>query len=244
MFLENKKKSDFSQKGFTLVEIMVVMAIVAMVSVLSVGGYLQYRKSTLLGLTADSIVSQLYAQRDNAIFGSYKSERAGEIRKELDGEIIDNKNVFDSRCFTVLFEKNAEDGKFSVYALQKKFSGQKKWFGDSWVYEGCTDIVGEKALFEIDSMVKIDNVFVGNFSGNGNGVQVSQTLDVDFLPPDGNMQVFLDKVFQSGDSTSSGATGSMPVFGMKIDISYGENSGNFKKSVFFDFVSGVGTVSK
>ncbi|MBP9771235.1 prepilin-type N-terminal cleavage/methylation domain-containing protein, partial [Candidatus Gracilibacteria bacterium] len=37
-----------SQKGFTLVEILVVMGIIAMLSTLAVNGYLTYRRSALL----------------------------------------------------------------------------------------------------------------------------------------------------------------------------------------------------
>jgi|GEM_PF-1622609 len=237
MLLEVKKQSGAFRSGFTLIEILVVIGIVAMLAVLSVGGYLQYRRSTILNLSADSIVAQIYSQRDKAVLGSYKGQRADEIRTELDkasGITTGlSKDVSIPKCFTLLFEKGS-DGKFLAYLSQKDFNGKKKWLGDSWVYEGCSSVDGklvEKTPFELDSLIKIDNISVGNFAGGSLGSPVPSSLEVSFLPPDGKIQVLKDTV-------SSGNDGSM-----KIDISYGDGNLDYQKSIFFDFVSGVGTVS-
>ena len=243
MLLEVKKQSGFSRNGFTLVEIIVVMGLVAALAVLSVGGYLQYRKSTILNLSADSIIAQIYSQRNKAMLGYYKGQRADEIRTELDktsenfdAETVLEKDIFESKCFTVLFEKSA-DGKFLAYISQKDFSGKKVFGIDSWEYEGCKDFTNDtviqKNLFELDSLIKIDNVSVGNFSGSGAGNAILDSLEIKFLPPDGEIHVL-----QDGKKVGSADVG------MKIDISYGDNNPDYEKSVFFDFVSGVGTISK
>jgi len=251
MLLEVKKQSGVSRSAFTLVEIIVVMGIVAMLAVLSVGGYLQYRKSTILNLSADSMVSQIYSQRDKAVLGAYKSQRADEIRTELDkvsGVATGlSKNVSIPKCFTVLFEKGT-DGKFLAYTSQKNFSGKKIWLGNSWVYEECKDPINgtlpEKTAFDLDSLIKIDKVSVGNFSGNGKGNDVLSSLEVRFLPPDGKIEVLVDGQVQNPDLTYSTSANSAPVFGMKVDISYGDNNPDYQKSVLFDFISGVSAVSK
>lgn len=230
------------------------MGLVAALAVLSVGGYLQYRKSTILNLSADSIIAQIYSQRDKAMLGSYKGQRAEEIRTELDKvsgnsgvETVLKKDVFDSKCFIVLFEKSV-DGEFLAYMSQKNFSGKKIFVGDSWEYKGCKDVTNgtviQKNLFELDALIKIDNVSIGNFSEGGVKTQVSQSLEVKFLPPDGKIQVLVDGQVKNADITQAGAQGPLPIFGMKIDISYGDNNPEYQKSVFFDFVSGVGTISK
>ncbi len=229
MLLEVKKKSGAFPNGFTLVEIIIVMALIAVLSMLSIAGYLQYRKSAILNLSADSIVSQINSQKDKAVLGAYKSQRADEIRNELDA-LPGNSSAnggFDSKCFTVLFEKGA-DGKFLAYTSQKDFSGKKFFQGDSWVYEGCKDVTNgsfpKNELFELDSLIKIDDVSIGNFASGGQGTPVSQSLEVRFLPPDGKIEVLYDGV--------SGKTGYGDVE-LKIDISYGDNNPDYKKSIFF-----------
>lgn len=216
MLLENKKKFRISRGGFTLIEIIVVMAIVAVLSTLSIAGYLQYRRSAIIDLSADGIVSQINSQRDKAALGIYKGQTA--------------------KCFMVLFEKNPADGKFSAYTSQKDFSGKKKWIGDSWVYEGCHDGTAvEKTPLELDSLVKIDNVSVGNFAVGSAG-NSTNSLEVRFLPPDGKTEVVKDGDANALDLVTNG--------NMKIDISYGDNSPDFNRSILFDFNSGTSSISK
>lgn len=228
MLLEVKKKLGVCIGGFTLIEIIVVMALVALLSVMSIGGYLQYRRSTILNLSGDSIVSQIYSQKNKAGLGAYKGQRDDEIRNELSGNLVGDKtnsNIFESKCFTVLFEKDS-DGGISVYSVQRKFDGQKKWSGDSWIYVGCEDNADDqKVLFELDSLVKIDDISIGNFSDkNVTGKSVVFPFEVRFLPPDGKVEI-VEAVGQAmvPDINES----------IKIDISYGDNNPDYQKSIFF-----------
>ncbi|PIZ75283.1 hypothetical protein COY05_04065 [Candidatus Peregrinibacteria bacterium CG_4_10_14_0_2_um_filter_38_24] len=241
MLLEVKKKISVHAKGFTLIEIIVVMGLVAVLSTLSIGGYLQYKRSTILGLSADSIILQISSQRNKAILGAYRSQRADEIRKDLgkDGS-GDLSETSDSRCFVVLFENDPASGEFLAYTLQKNFNGKKKWNLNSWVYEGCEDKKDgtflEKIPLELDSIVKIDGVSVGDFSGNESAkVDSPSSLEVRFLPPDGEAEIFKDGQKKNADSVD---------VSMKVDISYGDNNPDYKKSIYFDLVSGVSSVSK
>lgn len=56
--------------GFTLVEILVVMGIIAMLSTLAVNGYISYRRTALLDLGADNLVSQIGRMKAKATYGS------------------------------------------------------------------------------------------------------------------------------------------------------------------------------
>ncbi|MDP2643076.1 MAG: prepilin-type N-terminal cleavage/methylation domain-containing protein [Candidatus Peregrinibacteria bacterium] len=238
MLLEVKKKISVHVKGFTLIEIIVVMGLVAVLSTLSIGGYLQYKRSTILSLSADSIISQISSQRNKAILGVYRSQRADEIRKDLEKDGSgDLSETSDSRCFVISFEKDPSGDGFLAYTSQKTFNGKKKWVSNSWVYEGCENEKDgdgpEKIPLELDSIVKIDSVSVGNFSGDAEGNKASTSLEVRFLPPDGKAEIFKDGEKEKADSVG---------VSMKIDISYGDNNPDYKKSIYFDFVSGVSSV--
>lgn len=155
------------KKGFTLVEILVVIMIVGMLSVLAVSGYTQYRRSTLLDFSVDSLISQMYALRDKTIHGDFDSTRAEKVRQAVTSRadtVADSDS--EAKCYGLYFYGG------SVDSFELKFSNQKKWDGAQWAYEGCQAFNTSLVLtpFELDNM----------FSVAGDLVLI-------FSPPDGKM---------------------------------------------------------
>lgn len=120
--------------GFTLVEILIVMAIVAMLSTLAVNGYLTYRKNTLLDLSADNLVSQILEMRSRTIYGTGGS-----------------------KCYGVYFGKG-KDG-FVAKGFEQNFNNKKVWdkVQQKWYYQGCGKFDPNVAnlVLEEDSQVRI-----------------------------------------------------------------------------------------
>lgn len=107
-------KLQNNKKGFTLVEMLVVIAIVGMMSTLAIGGYIGYRKEVLLDLTVDNFISQLNQMQSRASYG--------------EGE---------GSCYGVYFVD--EGGVFTPKSFIQPFEGKKVWDVDGWKYVGCPD---------------------------------------------------------------------------------------------------------
>lgn len=124
------------RKGFTLIELMIVIGIVAMLSVLSVNGYLQYRKGTVLTLSVDNFLSQVAQLRSQTIYGDVSGERFSEIASAVEqgNEEIESSNG-NAFCFGLNFE--AVDGGYAVKSFRQGFSNLYFWNGEKWLYEGC-----------------------------------------------------------------------------------------------------------
>ncbi len=136
------------RKGFTLVELMIVMAIVAMLSTLSVNGYLQYRKSTVLALSIDDFLSQVAQLRAETIYGDVDGNRLKEImesRAEGAEEIALGEGQV--LCKGLYFS----DGVFRSF--EQSFSNEYFWDGSEWVYEGCDGEMIFRDL-ELDDQIK------------------------------------------------------------------------------------------
>lgn len=166
------------KKGFTLVELLIVMTIIAMLSLLAINGYMEYRKSTLLDFAADSIVAQINEMRSKAIHGDFGSERADVIREELgSGDFAEASSGIETSpsgtalCYGVYFQGDA------IKTFSSPFIGKKSFdvVSGQWEYEGCEEFVADPNDQEIaiDEQVKI-------LSSNG---------FLRFVPPDGAIEV-------------------------------------------------------
>lgn len=171
------------KRGFTLVEILIVLALVAVLSTLAVGGYVQYRQSVLVDLTADEIISQFYELKTRAQYGSLQGKRLDQIVAELEGGAAAEAVSESLRCYGMYFP-STENG-FKIQTFVQDFSSEKVYdrVVDAWIYSGCDFDAGKDRLtdLEIDNAVKVvaisgdDGVSRGNFA-------------VLFLPPDGRLE--------------------------------------------------------
>ena len=138
------------RKGFTLVELMIVMAIVAMLSTLSVNGYLQYRKSTVLALSIDDFLSQVAQLRAETIYGEVEGKRLKEIEES---RAASEKEIAFGEVQVVCKGLYFSDGVFRSF--EQSFSDKYFWNGNEWIYEGCS---GEMIFseLELDDQIKFD----------------------------------------------------------------------------------------
>ncbi|MCX6735239.1 MAG: prepilin-type N-terminal cleavage/methylation domain-containing protein [Candidatus Peregrinibacteria bacterium] len=182
-----------SQKGFTLVEILVVMGIIAMLSTLAVNGYITYRRSALLDLGADNLVSQLNAMKAKATYGTSTDKKFQDIKKELGAETpanpvkIEDSAGGTSKCFGIVFEKSNDKnvGNFTVKSFEVPFVNTKVWkhVSQSWGYKGCDDLKDNspKQSLNLDAQMKILSV---SYDGN----TTYDKLVFRFLPPSGKLE--------------------------------------------------------
>lgn len=186
-----------SQKGFTLVEILVVMGIIAMLSTLAVNGYITYRRSALLDLGADNLVSQMNAMKAKATYGTSTDKKFQDIKKELgaknsvvpaDSVKIEELAGGTAKCFGMILEKANVGGvtNFTANSFEVPFVNTKVWKHESqsWGYKGCDDLKDNspKQSLNLDAQMKILSV---SFNGTN-----YDKLIFKFVPPNGKMEVF------------------------------------------------------
>jgi prepilin-type N-terminal cleavage/methylation domain-containing protein len=173
------------KKGFTLIEITIVIAIIALLSVTAAGSYLSYRKASLLDFSADNIVSQFYQMRSQTVYGEGSSERFEAISAELaagDTETaggLDAIEAVSSSCYGIYIPEDLSN----LYIAEVDFVDKKVWFaeGNDWNYEGCeTFIPGvEDRILAYDADIQI--ISFTDLAGNS----VAGQFVMGFEPPNG-----------------------------------------------------------
>lgn len=241
-----------NRKGFTLIEILVVISIIAMLSTLAVSGYLTYRKSALLDLTADNLVSQVNAMRSKTIYGSSNTKKIDEIKNDLlhpsiGPNIIVNDcagvnadpnnpkcNLSKPKCEGVYFH-SANSASFVAENFEQDFNNQKYWNGNAWIYDACGNFDSSKTglAFELDQQVEILNISLDN--------EPLTSLVMRFVPTNGALEISKD----GGHNFISDFTpGDAPKF-IKIEIQYGAIADvNYQRIISFNLLTGKTTVAK
>ncbi len=164
------KNYQLNKDGFTLIELILVIFIIAVLSTLAINGYTQYRRSAMLDFAADNFTAEFYALRDNTIHGNYE----------------------EAKCYGLYFQHI--DGAVEVKKIEISYSGLKKptsinESGDfSWEFETCntSELAGLNNFepLEKDTSVK----FVEIYDENG---AVLNDFAILFVPPDGDIELDL-----------------------------------------------------
>lgn len=182
------------ERGFTLVEILIVIMIIGMLSVMAIGGYTSYRRVALVNLNADNLVAQILEARGKASRGDFKSARADEIRKALaDGEDVTfAPGDGDAQCFGFYLEKVGEE--YVSKNLYWDFDNQKIWDLDRWREKGCEDASNDGVFqVEVDEMIHIEKVTYSTSSSGDSGIEVASAT-LKFAPPNGDLEFLADGI--------------------------------------------------
>ncbi len=170
------------RKGFTLIEMLIVMAIIGALSTLAIGGYMDFRRSSLLDLSADNLISQLENLKSRAKYGEVGSVKFDEISERIAGN--DVKSVNESlKCFGFYF-KSGENGEYEIKAYTLPFLNLKTYdvISKKFKYSGC-DEFSKRSEFDLNLekgiSVGADNVELSN-------------LILRFVPPSGDVEVSID----------------------------------------------------
>lgn len=207
-------KIDYKNRGFTLVEILIVMAIVAMLSTLAVNGYMTYRKNTLLDLSADNLISQIMEMKSKTVYGIGGSDDS-------------------SKCYGVYFGKGG-DG-FIVKGFEQDFNNKKVWdkVRQKWHYQGCVEFQPDAAnlVLEEDSQVKILEI------KNEKDVQFN-SLVLRFFPPNGVLEMSMDNGQYFNSKFESGN-----LVKIKLQYGSDENL-QYQREINFDLANKTAVVNR
>jgi len=183
-----------NKNGFTIIEILVVITIVALLSTLAINGYAQYRRTSLLDLGAESLSAQVYELKERVIYGDFGAGRFDEIKNSFDSEnddenskssgLIDNIEEDSAKCFGIEFKLNSDDvfDVFDVKLFEEAFSGKKVWNVDRWDYKGCDEKTRKYEDLELDDLLIVEDV------KNGSDASLSNFV-MRYLPPDGKLEL-------------------------------------------------------
>ncbi|MBA4336200.1 hypothetical protein C0416_00305 [bacterium] len=150
--------SNSKKKGFTLVEILIVLAVISLVILIGVSSYGVVRKKVKLDIAVNYLQSTIVEARDKTRAGYYQ---------ENDSKIADATSL----CFGFI----VKEGEF-VTPLTANYDRLKQ--------EGSQcDIQNAKQLLLIDKekdIVVKDLLFYGN--------DIGEEMQIFFAPPDGNIE--------------------------------------------------------
>lgn len=165
------------KKGFTLIEMLIVISIIAILAVMSVAGYMAFRKAALIDLSADSLIAQIDEMREKTIHGTKIEEVAATAGTPSD-EFL--------KCYGLKVSLNG--GKYEMSAVNYRFTNKKVWKEGRWQYQGCGE--GEDVgIFEMDSMVKVGELkIIDEEVENEEELVGAEPLVLRFIPPNGDLE--------------------------------------------------------
>lgn len=220
-------------KGFTLVEMLIVMFIIAVLSTLAINGYTEYRRTALLDFAADRFTAQFYELRDNTIHGDFGGVAFDEISTAIEDEeeyVATEENI--ANCFGYYLSVGSE---YSIQRFEISYSNKLEYdvVTGAWTRGGCEyselrDLTLASTVFSDLGLDKEINV-VGIYDDNG--VDLSENIAITFIPPNG--EIFIDTL-----------SGNAPL-AIRIEMKYGKSEeARYKRNIFVDLASGQVNVTR
>ena len=226
--MEILKKKD----GFTLIEILIVLFIVAVLSTLAINGYTQYRRTALLDFSVDSFISQFYELRDNTVHGDYGGSDFERISEAIENPEVEYDpevgNGGEAKCYGLYFVNDGEVN--SIKKLELPYSDKKELDSSTstWASAGCdyeSIVSGEFLDVSLDDQISVLGIYVDD--------TLFDNFAVSFVPPNGEIEV----------KTVNGK--SVDAEEIRIEIKYGESAEEkYKRNIFIDLKSGQAYVTK
>lgn len=201
------------KKGFTLIEMLIVLGIIGALSILSINGYMDYRRSAILDLSADNLISQIEQLKIRTRSGEISGLKFKEISDRID-EKETKEFVEDIKCYGFYFSKNEGDN-YSVKGFSLPFLNVKTFdvISGEWKYLGCSEFSEKK---DFDFAMETDVYF-------SSADIALENVVVNFAPPSGDILTSLDGGLKYGLSDFS------------FLIKYGEND---FRTIFFNANTG------
>ncbi|NIA02469.1 MAG: prepilin-type N-terminal cleavage/methylation domain-containing protein [Nitrospirae bacterium] len=217
-------------KGFTLVEMLIVIFIIAVLSTLAINGYAEYRRTALLDFAADSFTSQFYELRDNTIHGDFGGVAFDEISEAIAADeeyVAIEENI--ASCFGYYLSVGSE---YSIQRFEISYSNKLEFDSvtETWSREGCEydELVNDPTVFSdlgLDKEISIMGIY------DENEINLGQDIAITFIPPNG--EIFIDTL-----------SGNAPL-AIRIELKYGKSEeARYKRNIFIDLTSGQVNVTR
>lgn len=232
-------QKKINKQGFTLIELLLVIFIIGLLAAGAIAGYSRYRRSALLDLSVDNLISLINEQRSRAALGNFGGDRFNELKSELEGqdEADYDPEEAEAKCFGMYFEKIAGQELYSIQSFTQKFTGTQVWSTDlgKWVYEGCAVF----NLFEQDNQVlkeveqdesfKVLNIYFADSDAS------IDNFVIRFIPPDGEMEYVEGPITDTFSLAKNSPEDTKLIF----EVRYGESEEEeFMRKIEYDFATG------
>ncbi len=229
------KKKD----GFTLVEMLIVMFIIAVLSTLAINGYTEYRRTALLDFAADSFTAQFYGLRDSTLHGDFGSVEYEAILEAVEDENVEYEPFSDpnydsdvASCFG--YYLSTDGGDYSIQKFEISYSNKLVYdvVSETWTRGGCEyPELNDSTLTEtvysdlgLDEEISVVGIY------DEYGVDLSENIAITFIPPNG--EIFIDPVIAAPEV-------------VWIEMKYGKSDEDkYKRNIFIDLASGQVNVTR
>jgi prepilin-type N-terminal cleavage/methylation domain-containing protein len=220
------------KEGFTLVEMLIVIFIIAMLSTLAINGYTEYRRTALLDFAADSFTAQFYGLRDSTLHGDFGSVEYETITLAIEsGDPYFVTEESEASCFG--YYLNIDGGDYTIQKFEITYNSQLEFEEGEWVRGRCEfGELNDATLTEtVYSDLGLDEeVSVVRIYDREDGFDLSSDIAITFIPPSGEIYIYPN-------------TAALDAIG--IEMKYGKSEQDkYKRNIFIDLASGQVNVTR